>query len=198
MAAAEALFDQSATTTKTLENGLVEDFATIRPGVTGRAWFSPDRTYRYLLNRTWDPSIHNMLFIMLNPSTADAMTDDHTIRRCAYYARRHGYGGVSVANLFGLRATDPRKLLKHPDPAGPDNIKVLLTLAHRDPDRIIVAAWGAYDQRLGIFGQQVIDLFTEVGHTIHRLGSPSKDGYPRHPSRLGNGVPLEIHAEPQR
>lgn len=180
--------------TTTWENGLVEDRVPMLGGVAAAAVFSPDRRYRYLLRRTWQPEVEALLFVMLNPSVADALADDHTIRRCTYYARREGYGGLSVANLFAYRATDPAELLTVADPAGPDNWRILTTLALRDPGRLVVAAWGAYDRRLGIFGEQATALFTERGHTLHRLGEATTGGHPRHPARLANDVPLEVHA----
>jgi hypothetical protein len=177
--------------TITWENGLIEDRT---PSGVASAVFSPDRAYRYLLRRTWQPNTELMLFLMLNPSTADALHDDHTIRRCSFYARRQGYGGMSVANLFGLRATDPRKLLTADDPVGPDNWRVLTTLALRDPGRMIIAAWGDYDRRLGVHADLVTELFVERGHTLHRLGAPTTSGHPRHPARQPNNTPLEVHA----
>lgn len=68
--------------------------------------------HRYLLARIWDPSpaAALLVWIMLNPSTADHERDDPTVRRCAGFARRLGYGGIAVANLYSYRATDPREL----------------------------------------------------------------------------------------
>ena len=36
--------------------------------------------YRYELTRIWDPSRSVLTWCLLNPSTADAKIDDHTIR----------------------------------------------------------------------------------------------------------------------
>lgn len=71
---------------------------------------SRDRRYRYELVRGWDASKPYCLFIMLNPSTADEVNDDPTIRRVTDYAKRWGYGGVIVLNLFSFRTPDPKKL----------------------------------------------------------------------------------------
>lgn len=70
--------------------------------------------YRFQLWRIWDETKPKVLFIMHNPSTADAEKDDPTIRRCIGFARAWGYGGIYVGNLFPYRATDPTDLLKVP------------------------------------------------------------------------------------
>lgn len=75
--------------------------------------------YRYKLWRvTGAPGTSVALFVMLNPSTADATDDDPTIRRCIRFARDWGHARLLVANLYALRATDPRALSRHPDPVG--------------------------------------------------------------------------------
>src|SRR5580693_7206992 len=78
--------------------------------------------YRYSLTRIWDSSLFPMVFIMLNPSTADHRNDDPTITRCRNRALRDNTAGrLVVVNLFALRATDPRALTRHPEPVGPGN-----------------------------------------------------------------------------
>jgi len=60
--------------------------------------------YRYLLER--DISMLNrgtVLFVMLNPSTADAENDDPTIRKCKGFADRLG---CSVAQLSAVAAVE--------------------------------------------------------------------------------------------
>lgn len=56
------------------------------------AALSPDGVYRYRLWRIWDDDLAPTAFVMLNPSTADAMQDDPTIRRCMSFARSWGAG----------------------------------------------------------------------------------------------------------
>lgn len=110
--------------------------------------------YRYALSRIWDADKPSTLFIMLNPSTADAEEDDPTIRRCMGFARAWGCGAVEVVNLFAYRATDPTVLLnaarQYPAFArGPENDDYiqLYALRHSNPGDIIVAAWGAWGDR---------------------------------------------------
>ena len=59
------------------------------------AELSGDRYYRYSLWRQWDegPSV---LWIMLNPSTADVYVDDPTIRRCVGFAKAWGCSRIEV------------------------------------------------------------------------------------------------------
>jgi hypothetical protein len=64
-------------------------------------------TYRYRLTKTWDRSQPQVTWVMLNPSTATADTDDPTIRRVVGFSRRWGFGSAVVVNLFALRATQP-------------------------------------------------------------------------------------------
>ena len=96
--------------------------------MTSGATFSDDGVYRYRLWREWDADLPSCLFIMLNPSTADATQDDPTIRRCIDYARRWGFGRLEVGNLFALRSTDPKALYAADDPVGPDNDDALMEM----------------------------------------------------------------------
>lgn len=80
------------------------------------------------------------MFIMLNPSTADARHDDPTIKKCIRLAQSWGYGELLVGNLFAWRSPRPQDLPAAPDPVGPGNDHALRQLAQQS-DKII-AAWG--------------------------------------------------------
>lgn len=147
------------------------------------ASISEDGLYRYSLTRIWDACAlaANATFIMLNPSTADALVDDPTIRRCVGFAKAWGCGGLHVVNLYALRSTDPRGLWAAPDPVGPDNDAYLTNCAHRARHygSPLVAAWGmnARPDRVA----QVLEL-PGMG-AVHALGT-TKSGAPRHPLYL--------------
>src|SRR4051812_40135006 len=79
------------------------------PTVLGSAILSDCDRYRYLLGREWADG-PTAVFVMLNPSTADALHNDPTIRRCLRYAQVWGCGALMVANLYAWRATDPDDL----------------------------------------------------------------------------------------
>jgi hypothetical protein len=161
-------------------------------GGTASAVFDPGRTHRYLLTRIWDPSRPPLVFVMLNPSTADAVVEDPTIRRLAGqngFARREGAGGVVVVNLFALRSTDPRALLRHPDPIGRYNDAFIRQSINTGGT--VVAAWGAAGVT-GNRGQQVARYLKARGVALHCLGRTS-EGHPRHPLYLPGDAVLEAY-----
>ena len=93
------------------------------------ARFSVDRRYRYALWRVWDHGRGICNFLLLNPSIADEATNDPTSERCERRARRWGFGGLIVTNLFALCATDPAGLRRVADPIGPENDAAILETA---------------------------------------------------------------------
>lgn len=144
------------------------------------AVISADRVYRYELRRTWDPARGAVRWIMLNPSTADADTDDATIRRCVAFTRAWGYGGILVHNLFALRAVNPRTLRTHPDPIGPDNAAHLY--GHITDAGMTVCAWGT-GGALDCRGAIVAARLRLRGTPLHHLGV-TVAGHPLHPLYL--------------
>ncbi len=155
-------------------------------------WFvgaelSEDRRYRYRLWRRWTSGFPTAFWIMLNPSMADERTDDATIRRCINFSRSWGYGGMEVVNLFAFRSTAPDNLLTATDPIGPRNDIILRQVAPCSGD-LIVAAWGAFPQRLGLRDKEVYEMLQP--RKVMCLGMTLK-GYPKHPVRLANDTKLE-------
>lgn len=109
------------------------------------AVLSSCETYRYQLWRIWDDTKPKVMFLMLNPSTADANKDDATIRKCMRYSIKWNYGGFYVGNLYGYRATD-RSVIKSVDnPIGDENQNHLLELSKKCDK--IVCAWGNEEGR---------------------------------------------------
>ncbi|MDP7729528.1 DUF1643 domain-containing protein [Mycobacterium sp. TY813] len=113
-------------------------------GPESGAVISPCGTYQYRLWRRWDHTKPMIGWVMLNPSTADANTDDPTIRRCKGFARDWGFGGIIVRNLFALRSTAPAALDTHPEPIGPRNDAELTGCSEQN---VTVMAWGTFAPR---------------------------------------------------
>lgn len=103
-----------------------------------------EEKWRYWLLRRWD---HGpvVLWVMLNPSTADGELDDATIRKCRGFSQRWGFAGLRVVNLYALRSRDKRDLRRLALPAaaiGPDNDRVIAEEAGSPSVGLIVVAWG--------------------------------------------------------
>lgn len=113
----------------------------LQMGVHRQTVLSPSRRYRYCLWRTWGKAPGDyVVFIGLNPSTADETLDDPTIRRCVGFAKRWGYESLCMMNLFAFRATKPAALYQAESPIGPLNDDFLSVLA-KGATRV-VACWG--------------------------------------------------------
>ncbi|RYZ16550.1 MAG: DUF1643 domain-containing protein, partial [Myxococcaceae bacterium] len=153
----------------------------------GGATISACGRYRYRLSRRWGMG-RNAVFVMLNPSTADAMEDDPTLRRCMDFAQRWGDSGVMLVNLFAYRATDPDDLPKERELAvGPENDKHILDVVSR-ANRVI-CAWGVHGTRFGR-DQAVLSLLHGAGVEPVCFGK-TKHGHPRHPLYLSKTALLE-------
>jgi len=151
------------------------------------AVISPCGLFRYVLTRRWGDGPY-MLFIMLNPSTADARFNDPTIRRCIEFAKREGFGGLVVVNLYAFRATKPAVLENTLDRVGPMNQAYLIDWATRPECGKIVVAWGAHP--IAKQRRIVPEMLIWMGCELHCLGT-TKHGQPRHPLYLRGNQPLE-------
>lgn len=152
------------------------------------ATISPCGKYRYKLWRIWDDLRPIMVFCMLNPSTADASTDDPTIRRCLGFAKREHHGGIIVINVFALRATNPKELLTTEDPCGPENTIYLQNARSRLLSTLVVA-WGKPVGGVRLLPQYNLAKIILLDQKAKCLGM-NKDGSPKHPLYLKNDQPL--------
>lgn len=153
-------------------------------GVKADAVLSPDGVYRYALTRDWFPKERgHVLWIMLNPSVADAEQDDPTLRRCQHFARAWGYDGITVVNLFALRSPTPDVLKTHPDPVGDANDDVIESYLDAQGIGLVMAAWGAHGQ-MRYRDQRVITMAHKAARGLHALGF-TKAGAPKHPLARG-------------
>lgn len=153
------------------------------------AVLSADGCYRYRLWRQWGDA-RTVVFVMLNPSTADATADDPTIRKCVGFAKRLGFGRLEVVNLFAWRATNPRMLSRAAEPVGCENDQTILERCLAAD--LVIAAWGAtqgVDQLVTRRIHVVQSILRSAGVTAMCLGQ-SKAGRPRHPLMLSYETPV--------
>ncbi len=144
------------------------------------AIFGPGRVHRYWLWRVWEPGKRCLVFIGLNPSTADETKNDPTVERMERRARSMGYGGLIVVNIFAFRATDPKDMIASADPIGQFNDEAI-TRAVYDYAGLTVAGWGAHGVR-SERGRAVKQLLLDhhLDYNLAHLGL-TKSGQPKHP-----------------
>lgn len=171
-------------------------------GDTSRgAVISPDGRYRYDLWRRWSDG-PLMAWIMLNPSTGDAVQDDQTLLACMRFAKREGAAGIVVRNLFAFRTPKPKVLIAAlnagEDVVGPDADLWLTQLAeHPFSYRPVLAAWGAgggiQTSRRRILGDRVAFAKALFGPTLHRLAIAGQSA--PHPLYRHRDTPLRPYEE---
>ena len=149
--------------------------------ITRSAIISECGTYRYSLTREWEQGDGAVLFIMLNPSTADGSQDDPTIRRCMGFAQAWGAKRLEVRNLFAYRATKPKDMIAAQkmsvDIVGPENAAGVLCSAASATK--IVCAWGA-QKEARYPGKRMINSLLDAGLVPWALRITSA-GAPEHP-----------------
>lgn len=151
------------------------------------AEFSPCGKYRFRLERIWNSRLPRCPWGCLNPSIANAEIDDPTVRKITGFTARWGYGGFVLFNVMALRATDPRDLLRDPDPRGSGNEpwRIAQWCAAVSPDAPVLA-WGAIHKRLRPFAIEVLAAIPDA-----RCLGYTQGGDPRHPLMLPYATPLE-------
>lgn len=156
------------------------------------AVISPCGKYRYSLTRKWGIGDSKVTWLMFNPSTADAWSDDPTIRKCMGFSMRWGFHQLEVVNLFGFRTTDPKMLRYAKDPFGPGNIRHIIGAVCSSA--AVVCAWGCESElhRLRKMGRDPFRAISESiipKMTLTCLGQ-SKTGNPYHPLMLPYSTPV--------
>lgn len=136
------------------------------------AWFSEDKTNRYVLWRIWDESKPLVMVIGLNPSTANETKNDNTITKVIKVANYNGFGGVYMMNLFSQVTPYPKELCETKSYI-PSN-DYWLTKIEKKCDKVVFA-WGnfkeaEYKSRQLIENIQFPYCFVQ-----------NKNGSPRHP-----------------
>ena len=161
------------------------------------AKLSDCKKYRYELIREWSRSDfapnatkeRQVVFCLLNPSTADAVEDDPTIKRCVGFTQEWGYSRMVVVNLFAFRATDSSELSKCPNPVGKSNNSYILKNAKEAA--LFVAGWGTKGRMLNR-DNSVLNMLRSNSTVVHALGK-NGDGTPKHPLRLKKSTVLSLY-----
>ena len=156
--------------------------------MTKSAIISDCNKYRYELHREWDKDKKKVLFIMLNPSTADADNNDLTTIRCMNFAKKWGYGGIMIGNIYPFRAKRPKDLRKwikeykysrrfH------NHVNYRHIMGMAEQTDLVVCAWGCNHPGIPEWVDKLGDLFylelcKDNITPKHPLGNLSKDAIP--------------------
>lgn len=154
-------------------------------GVHKGATFSECRTWRYTLWRRWADG-PALVCLALNPSTADELQDDPTIRRVIGFAKRWGFSAMEMLNIFSFRSTDPKALLRCPDPVGPGNDAAIRETCGNAG--LVLVAWGVHGTLHGR-NLAVADL---LPRPVYCLGV-TKGGHPKHPLYINGRTEPRIY-----
>lgn len=158
------------------------------------AAFSDTLRHRYALGRSFvDGGSGRILFVMLNPSTADLYRNDPSVQRCASWAKEWGFEGFDICNAFALRSTDPRALYMDNDPIGHQNNEYIAVAAQGAKE--IVIAWGVHAGKVtGPTGkprhEEVLDIIARATGVKPKCFTLTKNGFPGHPLYLPNDTQL--------
>lgn len=153
------------------------------------ATFSADGLHRMLLWRTWQPQLPLLVWCLLNPSVADGERNDLTLAKCIGFGARNGYGRVLLVNLFTLVSTNPDNIASRVHAANTTDADHHLRWAARLPDSRIAVGWGSKPWAADRARHVSALLRQQAMQRLLCLGT-TKDGSPRHPSRLGYDTPL--------
>ncbi len=153
------------------------------------AHFSPCNKYRYSLHRIWDVTKPLVMFIGLNPSTANQVDNDPTIRRVMRFAADWGYGGVYMMNLFPLVSTDPSALNAFYDSEIHNwdqtvNNGALERISQKCQK--VIFAWGSFK-----IAKERAEEMCKMFPTAEAL-FVNKDGSPRHPLYVAANTKPEL------
>ncbi|MHC6178781.1 DUF1643 domain-containing protein [Clostridium sp. JNZ X4-2] len=145
--------------------------------------------YRYTLSRIWNENSGKVVFILLNPSTADTFEDDTTVKKCISFAKHWNFGSLEIVNLFAYRCTDAKSLKNVSDPVGIKNNQYILK-AVKNADKII-AGWGNGSD----FCNRASDVLCLLkSYKLYCL-EINKTGSPKHPLFLSLDTELKEYKQ---
>jgi hypothetical protein len=155
-------------------------------------------TYRYSLTRLVRPDDgtdlatcwRRVLFVLANPSTADAQVPDNTVTRCVGFTRSFKvFSSLEIVNPFAFRTKSPDVLMQAmaegQDVVGPDNDAHIIAAAKRAS--LVICGWGgALRTKHPVVKKRVADVLKLLRQHHKQLYclAKNKDGQPSHPLML--------------
>ena len=157
--------------------------------ISGALFSDENRKFRYALWRIWDRSKACLLFIGLNPSTANEIKDDPTIIRLINFAKHWGFGGLYAGNLFSIVSADPKILYLSSSVEQPNGPNDMAIKQMRELSATVLVAWGEWGINAGKRPESVLAL---LGEPVFCL-KVNKSGEPSHPLYLPKDSKLILY-----
>lgn len=150
--------------------------------------------FRTRLWRAW-AAAPRVLWVMLNPSEADANKNDPTIETIIEFSHRWGFGGIEVANLYDFRTPSPKALRDAGYRQSAGNVAMLRALATTvtNDAGIVMAAYGTHAQPNRALNFRV-DMQI-LGIRLYHLGL-NNGGSPKHPLYIRRDTPRALFQAP--
>ncbi len=161
----------------------------IGESISGALFSDENRKFRYALWRIWDNTKESLLFIGLNPSTANEHRNDPTITRLIGFAKSFGFGSLYAGNLFSIVSADPMVLFNESSvelPNGPCDqaIEQMNRLCST-----VLVGWGGWAKYAKTRPSQVLSL---IGGRAFCL-RVNKSGEPSHPLYLPSSSKMILY-----
>lgn len=169
----------------------------------GWARFSDDNVFRFRLARSLNDfmlditdgvvlGLRRIVWLLLNPSTADAFKPDPTVTECVKRSRDYGGDVCEVVNLFAFRSPYPADLLgRHAGTIGDTEENNHAILQACVGAHCVVAAWGNHGA-LHARDQEVRTILRLSNIRLVHLGL-TQSGAPKHPLARGkHRIPREL------
>jgi len=178
----------------------------VATAIEGDALIDQTGSYRYWLKRWWStPEVtqngdYPILWVMLNPSTANASINDPTIHEITKRSAFLGYRRLEVVNLFAYRSSKPMYIPRDFGLAvGQDNDRHIVEAMNRA--HMVIAAWGA-PPAVWLSGMvadriaQIRVLAESASKGLYAMARTS-DGAPKHPLARGvHRIPDKTYPQP--
>lgn len=169
------------------------------------AEFAQYDTMRISLERIWnhvDPEKMRRIcvFVLLNPSTADAMKNDPTASRCIAFAKYWGYDGMRIVNLVSYRATQPADMYVWFKQQNELTLTRHLIWAFegctkKDVAKVVLG-YGSIPAFMRQHAYEVVSAIA-VKKNVYDIAL-NKDGTPKHPLYLKGTLTPNLHFTTQR
>lgn len=155
-----------------------------------------DGLYRYELEFNLSDKGKDVSIIMVNPSKADGVIKDATIRKLDGFGSRLGWKKYTVVNIHAYRATDINELKNAMNPVGDNNLHYIVSAILKT--EMTFVAWGSLSKlpnELRNNWKKVSEIAKILNRDLHCFGV-CKDGHPKHPVMIGYNSPVQKWIEP--